>query len=86
MKDTGEFTCQAVITFGTGWLEALKRFKSKVRMKMLRGQRGRKILYWEDSASGLILAEKVGICGDINLKETFEFVSVLKNSLQKNYH
>lgn len=31
----------AGITFGTGELEALKRFKSNVRMEMLEGQRGK---------------------------------------------
>lgn len=46
MRHTGEYTCQAGITFGTEGLEAFERFKSDIRMEMLEGWRGEKKLYW----------------------------------------
>lgn len=68
MRNTGEFTCQAGITSGTRGLEALRRFKSNIRMEMLGGQRGKKkeILYWEDRALGVFLSENVEIHWHIN--------------------
>lgn len=58
MRYIGEFPFQAHITFGIGELEALKGFKSNVRMEMEEeGQRSKKILYREDSALGFFSME-----------------------------
>lgn len=66
MRHTGEYTCQAGITFGTEGLEAFERFKSDVRMEMLEGWRGKKNCTGEDSALAVFWSENVGIHKDIN--------------------